>query len=135
YRHQFRSQVTTEAFNLAASVATANYAQAVRAGANSWWDYRNSTIALDLDQWKVEKDRMTGVMGKSTQFLDPSWKMARAKQIPDRWLVRNDDLDRLEEAWKEEDPTVRLRVLKRMEPFLECYPPYWYYVARTQQSL
>jgi hypothetical protein len=22
-----------------------------------------------------------------------------------------------------------------MEPFLECYPPYWYYVARTQQSL
>lgn len=135
YRHQFRSQVTTEAFNLAASVATANYAQAVRAGANSWWDYRNSTIALDLDQWKVEKDRMTGVMGKSTQFLDTSWKMARAKQIPDRWLVRNDDLDRLEEAWKEEDPTVRLRVLKRMEPFLECYPPYWYYVARTQQSL
>jgi hypothetical protein len=61
--------------------------------------------------------------------------MARAKQIPDRWLVRNDDLDRLEDAWREQNPTVRLRVLTRMEPFMECYPPYWYYVARTQQSL
>jgi len=22
-----------------------------------------------------------------------------------------------------------------MEGFMECYPPYWYYVARTQQSM
>ena len=35
----------------------------------------------------------------------------------------------------EQDPEVRLRVLRRMEPFMEAYPPYWYYVARTQQSL
>lgn len=135
YRHQFRSQVTTNAFNLIGDVATAHYTQAVRTGANSWWDYRNTAMTHDLDQWKVEKDRMKAVVGKSSQFLDTSWKMARDKQIPDRWLVRNDDLDRLEETWKEPNPTVRLRVLKRMESFLECYPPYWYYVARTQQSL
>jgi hypothetical protein len=61
--------------------------------------------------------------------------MARSKQIPDAWLVRNDDLDRLENAWRENDPKTRLRVMKRMQPFLECYPPYWYYVARTEQSL
>lgn len=135
FKHQFRSQVTTQAFNLAADVATANYVNAVRTGANSWWDYRNITVNHDMDLWKVEKSRMTAVVDKSSQFLDTSWKMARAKQIPDRWLVRNDDLDRLEDAWREQNPTVRLRVLTRMEPFMECYPPYWYYVARTQQSL
>ncbi len=135
YRHQYRSQATAQAFTLAADMATANYVQVVRTGANSWWDYRNVAMTHDLDQWKVEKDRMTAVVGKSSQFLDTSWKMARARQIPDRWLVRNDDLDRLEDAWKETNPTVRLRVLKRMESFLECYPPYWYYVARTQQAL
>jgi tetratricopeptide (TPR) repeat protein len=135
FRHQFRSQMTAQAFNLAADVATAQYVNAVRTGANSWWDYRNISVNHDLDQWRVEKQRLTAVVDKSSQFLDTSWKMARAKQIPDRWLVRNDDLDRLEDAWKESNPTVRLRVLKRMEPFMECYPPYWYYVARTQQSL
>ena len=135
YRHQYRSQMTIQAFNLATDMATANYVNAVRTGANSWWDYRNISVNHDLDQWKVEKDRMTAVVGKSSQFLDTSWKMAREKQIPDRWLVRNDDLDRLEEAWREPNHTVRLRVLKRMEPFMECYPPYWYYVARTEQSL
>ncbi len=135
FKHQLRSDLTAQAFNLAAQLATSQYVQAVRTGANSWWDYRNRAVNRDLDQWKVEKDRMTAVVSKSSLFLDTSWKMARAKQIPDRWLVRNDDLDRLEEAWKESNPTVRLRVLKRMEPFMECYPPYWYYVARTEQSL
>jgi tetratricopeptide (TPR) repeat protein len=135
FRNQFRTQMTAQAFNLAADVATANYVNAVRTGANSWWDYRSISVNHELDQWRVEKGRMTAVVDKSSQFLDTSWKMARAKKIPDRWLVRNDDLDRLEEAWKEPNPTVRLRVLKRMEPFMECYPPYWYYVARTQQSL
>jgi len=135
YRHQFRSQMTAQAINLTADLATANYVNAVRTGANSWWDYRNTSFSRDMDQWRVEKQRLTAVVDKSSQFLDTSWKMARAKQIPDRWLVRNDDLDKLEVAWKEPDPVVRLRVLKRMEPFLECYPPYWYYVARTQQSM
>ena len=26
-------------------------------------------------------------------------------------------------------------MLARSERFMECYPPYWYYVARTQQQL
>src|SRR5689334_24034379 len=55
FRHQFRSQVTTQAFNLAAEIATANYVNAARTGANSWWDYRNMTVSHDMDLWKVEK--------------------------------------------------------------------------------
>lgn len=135
YRHQLSTGATAQIFALAANLATTDYVGAVRTGANSWWDYRNITLTRDQDQWKVEKSRMTAFVDKSAQFLDTSWKMARAKQIPDRWLVRNDDLDRLDTAWKEPNPTIRLRVLKRMEPFMECYPPYWYYVARTQQAL
>lgn len=135
YLRSVHRDLGLNAFQIAAEVATAQYASAVKTGANSWWDHRNKTVSKELDMWQVDKKQMTSVVDKSTQFLDTSWKMARAKQIPDRWLVRNDDLDKLELAWRENDPTVRLRVLKRMEPFLECYPPYWYYVARTQQSL
>ncbi len=135
YRRAFNRNVGLSAFEIAAQVATVQYATAVRTGANSWWDHRNQTVSKELDLWQVDKRRMTTVVEKSNLFLDTSWKMARAKQIPDRWLVRNDDLDKLEEAWNEQDTTVRLRVLKRMESFMECYPPYHYYVARTQQSL
>jgi len=135
YMRALHRDLGINAFQIAAEVATAQYFSAVKTGANSWWDHRNKSVTKDLDRWQVDKKLMTSVMDKSTQFLDTSWKMARAKQIPDRWLVRNDDLDKLENAWREQDPTVRLRVLKRMESFLECYPPYWYYVARTQQSL
>lgn len=135
YKNLVRQQLGTNAFVLATEVASAQFGSAVRTGANSWWDYRSQGFNRDLDLWKVDRQRMTAVMAKSTQFLDTSWKLARDKQIPDRWLVRGDDLDKLEAACREPDPTIRLRVLKRMESFLECYPPYWYYLARTEQSL
>jgi hypothetical protein len=63
------------------------------------------------------------------------WKLSRKNEIPDRWLLRDQDLDKLSEALAVEDTEVRLRSLRRLERFMECYPPYWYYVARTQQQL
>lgn len=135
YTRVFQRDLGINAFEIAAQVATANFVSAVRTGANSWWDHRNLAANHELDMWQVEKKRMTSVVEKSGQFLEVAWKMARSKQIPDRWLVRSDDLDKLEQAQREPDPGVRLRILKRMEGFMECYPPYLYYVARTQQSV
>ena len=135
YRYGMRQNLAFSALAITSQVATMQFASAVRTGANSWWDYRASAVSRDMDVFKIEKQRVNQVVNKSSQFLDTFWKMAKEKNIPDRWLVRGDDLDRLEEAMQEADPQVRLRILKRMEPFMECYPPYWYYVARTQQSL
>ena len=135
YARTFQRDLGINTFEIAAQVATAQYVSAVRTGANSWWDHRNQSASHELDIWQVDKKLMTNVVEKSSQFLDVSWKMARSKKIPDRWLVRSDDLDKLESAQRESDAGVRLRVLKRMEGFMECYPPYWYYVARTQQSM
>lgn len=135
HRQQMQSQLAFSALALSTQVATAQFTSAVRTGASSWWDFRNFSTNRDLDLHRIDKERMNKLVEKSAKFLDVSWKTARTRQIPDRWLVRGDDLDQLETAWQETDPTVRLRVLKRMEPFMECYPPYWYYVARTEQAL
>ena len=130
-----RRQLTWDAFAFGTDLATANFGSAIRTGANSWWDYRNKAFQRDMDLFKIEKTRMNAVMQRSSQFLDTFWKLAQKKEIPDRWLVRGDDLDHLESAMSEKDAEVRLRILKRMEPFMEAYPPYWYYVARTKQEL
>jgi len=135
YRYNLRQQALSKAFVLGAEVGTAQYVSAIKTGATSWWDYRNLTTGRDIDVWKVDKTRMTEVVDKSSKFMDTFWKLAQRKQIPDEWLVRGDDLDRLELAVAESDPEVRLRVLQRMERFMTCYPPYWYHVARTQQAL
>lgn len=134
YKHQVRRQVLSNAIVLGAEVTTAQYVNAVRTGANSWWDYRATTNNRDLDLWKVEKTRMTEVVDKSSKFLDTFWKMAQKKSIPDNWLVRGDDLDKLDAALAETNPETRLRVLQRMDRFMTCYPPYHYHVARTQQA-
>ncbi len=130
-----RKQLVVNAFTLGTQLATFDHAGAIRTGASSWWDYRSAVWNREVDQWKVEKDRMQSVVDKSSQFLDTFWKLARKRSIPDRWLLRNNDLDRLEQVVQEEKLAVRLRVLERMENFMECYPPYWYYVARTQQQM
>jgi hypothetical protein len=135
YRSNLARKMTWDAVAFGTDLATAQFGSAVRNGANSWWDYRATTVQRDVDLLKVDRTRMTAVMTKSSQFLDTFWRLAQKKQIPDRWLVRGDDLDALDKAVREPDAQVRLRVLKRMTPFMEAYPPYWYYLGRTQQEL
>ena len=130
----FREIEATAAVALA-QTATMSINGLVQTGVRSWLDYRDLQWTRDFDNWKVEKARMTAVVDKSSKFLDTFWKQAKEKNIPDRWLVRGADLDRLTEAIQEQDLETRLRVLQRMESFMECYPPYWYYVGRTQQGL
>jgi hypothetical protein len=136
-KHQriVRRQLIENAYALGTQIVCSDYIGAVRTGANSWWDYRTAAWNRDFELWQVDKARLVALVDKSTHFLDTFWKLARKRSIPDQWLVRNQDLDALEEALREPDLEVRLRILKRMERFMEAFPPYWYYVGRTQQAL
>jgi len=92
-------------------------------------------VRRDSDEWKVEKSEFTNLMSRSSNFLDSFWRLSQKNDIPDEWLIRDQDLDQLGRVLNERDAAQRLRMLGRMERFMECYPPYWYYVARTQQHL
>ena len=125
----------TDFFVIGAQAATGQLGSVIQSGANSWWDYRTTAIKRDSDLWQVEKVQFTTLMTRSSTFLDSFWKLSRKNEIPDRWLLRDQDLDQLSDTLEEKDPERRLRMLARSERFMECYPPYWYYVARTQQQL
>ncbi len=116
-------------------VASAQYLSALRTGANGFWDYRNQTLVREQEMLRLDKEYVTSVVQQSSTFLDTLWKLSQKRKIPDHYLVRGTDLDKLEEASKITDLNARLRVLNRMENYMTCYPPYWYYVARTQQAL
>jgi len=135
FQSSVRKKLTWDALAFSTDLATAQFGSAVRNGANSWWDYRVTTVQKDIDMLKIDRARMTAVVQKSSQFLDTFWRLAQKKQIPDKWLVRGDDIDALDKAVREPDPIVRHRVLRRMGGFMEAYPPYWYYLGRTQQEL
>jgi len=135
YRKSLARSVGSSLFILSAQLATASMEGMVRTGVNSWLDYRDLSWTRELDQWKVEKSRIQSVVEKSSRFLDTFWKLAQENDIPDRWLIRGTDLDQLMAATQEKDLQKRLRILTRMKPYMECYPPYWYYLARTQQGL
>lgn len=134
FRKGVHRQLGVTALTMGSHMALGSVDGAVRTGVNSWLDYRDLSWSRELDLWKVEKDRMQALVDKSTHFLDTFWKLAQKKSIPDRWLVRGDDLDALEDAVRETDPEKRFRILKRMEPFMECYPPYWYFLGRASQA-
>jgi hypothetical protein len=135
FRRNTHRQLGTSFFVVGAQVLTGQLGSAVQSGANSWWDYRNQEVRRDSDHWKVEKTELGGLMTRSSAFLDSFWRLAQKNDIPDRWLIRDQDLDQMTRVLAERDATQRLRMLSRMERFMECYPPYWYYVARTQQQL
>ncbi len=135
YQRTVAQKATWNVLAFGSQLATAQVGTAIKTGADSWWDYRRTTLDHDKELLNVDRQQMTGVVRKSSEFLDTFWKLTQSKQIPDRWLVRGSDLDRLETAMREPNPEVRLRVMRRMQPFMEAYPPYWYYLARTHQAL
>lgn len=135
FKRNVHRQLGTNFFVIGAQVATGQLGTAIQSGANSWWDYRNQEVRRDSDQWKVEKGEFTDLMSRSSTFLDSFWRLSQKNNIPDRWLIRDQDLDQLSRVLKEPNPEQRLRMMKRMERFMECYPPYWYYKARVQQQL
>jgi hypothetical protein len=135
HRKNVTQNIAWDALAFGTQIATAQVGAAIKTGAESWWDYRNEALRHDRDELRVDTKQMNGVVQKSSMFLDMFWKLAQKREIPDRLLVRGTDLDRLDRAMQQKDPKVRLRILQRMESFMEAYPPYWYYVARTQQAL
>lgn len=135
FRRGVQRKMGTDIFVIGAQAATGQLGSVIQSGANSWWDYRNTQIKRDSDLWQVEKTQFTTLMSRSSTFMDAFWKLSRKNEIPDRWLLRDQDLDQLSDVLAETDPDRRLRMLTRLEKFMECYPPYWYYVARTQQQL
>lgn len=135
FRRNIHRQLGTSFFVIGAQVATGQLGNVIQSGANSWWDYRNQEVRRDADQWKVEKGEFTNLMSRSSKFLDSFWKLSQKNNIPDEWLVRDQDLDQLNRILAEQNPAQRLRMMKRMERFMECYPPYWYYVGKTQQQM
>ncbi len=135
FKKTLHREIGGTALAVAAQMATLSFERAVYTGVNSWLDYRDMSWTREFDIWKVEKSRITAVVDKSSKFLDTFWKLTQSRNIPDRWLVRGNDLDDLAAAIEEPNLEKRLRILKRMESFMECYPPYWYYLARTQQGL
>lgn len=135
FRRNIHRQLGTSFFVIGAQVATGQLGNVVQSGANSWWDYRNQEVRRDADQWKVEKSEFTDLMSRSSKFLDSFWKLSQKNKIPDEWLVRDQDLDQLNRILAEASPERRLRMMGRMERFMECYPPYWYYLAKTQQQM
>ena len=130
-----RRQLSTSFFVIGAQVATGQIGNVIQSGANSWWDYRNQELRRDSDVWKVNRTEFNNLMSRSSTFLDSFWKLSRKNNIPDSWLIRDQDLDQLAVVLKERDGQRRLRMLGRMRRFMTCYPPYWYYTARTQQQL
>jgi len=135
FRRGVQRKMGTDLFVMGAQAATGQVGSVIQTGASSWWDYRNNQLRRDSDLWQVEKTQFQSLMTRSSSFLDSFWKLSRKNNIPDRWLLRDQDLDQLTEAMAIEKMDVRLRSLKRLERFMECYPPYWYYLARTQQQM
>ena len=91
----------TDFFVIGAQVATGQLGSVIQTGANSWWDYRSTQIKRDTDMWQVEKIQFTTLMSRSSTFMDSFWKLSRKNEIPDRWLLRDQDLDQLSDTLEE----------------------------------
>ena len=102
-RRAQQRKLSTDFFVIGAQAATGQVGSVIQSGANSWWDHRTTQVKRDADLWQVEKTQFTTLMTRSSTFLDSFWKLSRKNEIPDRWLLRDQDLDQLGDTLAEPD--------------------------------
>ncbi len=119
FQRGIQRKLGTDFFVIGAQAATGQVGNVIQSGANSWWDYRSTQIKRDADMWQVEKTQFTTLMSRLSTFLDIFWKLSRKNEIPDKWLLRDQDLDQLTDTLEEQEPERRLRMLARAERFME----------------
>lgn len=135
HNRNFGQKIFANMLALSAQAATFNYVGAVSTGASSFWDYQATQWNIENESWKLEKSHLSSLTRKTTGFIETSWKLARDRKIPDEWLIRDRNIEEMYQSLNEPDLEKRLRILRRMEEYLQCFPPYYYYVARLEQSL
>ena len=62
-------------------------------------------------------------------LLDASWKLLRKYSLPDEYILKQDSLDYFYTAIEEQEPSIRLEMLERLQKDFVMYSPYWYYRA------
>lgn len=135
HNRSFGQKIFANMLAVSAQAATFNYVGAVSTGASSFWDYQATQWNIENESWKLEKSHLSSLTRKTTGFIETSWKLARERKIPDEWLIRDRNIEEMYQSLNEPDLEKRLRVLRRMEEYLQCFPPYYYYIARLEQSL
>ncbi|MCH5375588.1 MAG: hypothetical protein JJ992_16580, partial [Planctomycetes bacterium] len=135
HNRTFGQQLFANMLAVSAQAATFNYVGAISTGARSFWDYQATGWNIENETWRIEKGHLTSLSRKTTDFIETSWKLARERKIPDEWLIRDRNIEQMYQSLAEPNLEKRLRILRRMESYLQCFPPYYYYVARLEQSL
>lgn len=135
HNRTFGQKIFANMLAVSAQAATFNYVGAASTGVSSFWDYQATRWNIENETWKIEKGHLNSLTRKTTDFIETSWKLARERKIPDEWLIRDRDIEQMYQSLAEPNLEKRLRILRRMESYLQCFPPFYYYVARLEQSL
>lgn len=143
YQHQIKNAVWSAIPNVGAIFATSNpvamgLTLATQVGIG-YMNYRRNKAENDLKyekaKWEIQKNRMMHLHALQKQLFETAWRLADRYNFPDEYRLTEKQIEAYNAALIESNPIKRYHSLDSMRSFFSAYPPFWYQIGSTANSI
>ena len=104
-----------------------------------YMNYRKSKSQNELDRdkkrWELQKSAMEQFEGLQQQLFVTAWRLADNYQFPDEFRLTEKQIKQYNAILMDSDDIRKYERLVSIKDKFEAYPPYWYYLGNTANSI
>ena len=104
-----------------------------------YMNYRKSKSQNELDRdkkrWELQKSAMEQFEGLQQQLFVTAWRLADNYQFPDEFRLTERQIKQYNAILMDPDEIRKYERLVSIKDKFEAYPPYWYYLGNTANSI
>lgn len=143
YQHQIKNAIWSAVPNVGAIFATSNpvamgITLATQVGIG-YMNYRRNKAENDLKyertKWEIQKNHMLHLNGLQKQLFGTAWSLAERYKFPDEYRLTERQIQEYNMALIESNPIKRYNFLNSMRSNFNAYPPFWYQLGSTANSI
>ena len=143
YQNHIKNAIWTAVPSIGAIFATSNpvamgLTLATQVGIG-YMNYRRNRaeyqIGYEKSKWEIQRNRMQHLNGLQKQLFETAWRMADTHEFQDTYRLTARQIKEYTQALMEENPFKRYKALEAMQDNFEAYPPFWYQIGSTANSI
>lgn len=104
-----------------------------------YMNYRRSKAHNELDRdkkkWELQKSAMEQFEGLQQQLFVTAWRLADNYQFPDEFRLTEKQIKQYNSILMDPDEIRKYERLISIKDKFEAYPPFWYYLGNTANSI
>lgn len=143
YQHRIKTAIWSAIPSVGVIFATSNpialgLTLATQVG-TGYMNYRRNRAEYQLGkektEWQLKRAAIDQLNGLSKELFETSWRLAGEYEFPDEYRLTDQQIHEYDEFLLEENSIKRFNKLYSLKNKFDVYPPFWYQLGSTANSI